>query len=78
MHRLLLAAVQLKLKHPISGAVLNLEAPITGVMKQFCSEYFFNGDQSFESKLIQRTDGLMSQCSCLKDLSDFRHLLASS
>ena len=78
VHRLLLAAVQLKLKHPISGVVLDLKAPITGVMQQFCSEYFFKGDRVFESELVQRSDGLMSQCSCLKDLSELSHILASS
>ena len=76
-HRLLLAAVTLKLKHPTTGQDLDLNAPVSGVMKQLCSEYFFQGERAIETELIQRDVGLTSQCLCLKDLSGFRHLLAS-
>ncbi len=77
-YRLLLAAVNLKFTHPITAKVLDINAPLSGEMADFCRRYFFQGDQVLKTELIQEELGLQSQCLCLKDLSDLGHLLPSS
>ena len=60
-HRLLLAAVELSLKHPYTSRQLNLVAPIDGVMSSACQTLFVNPQS------IRSTDGVSGYVTWLQN-----------